>query len=137
MKVCLDTNVIVSAVATRGLCADLFRVVLADRELLLGETVLTEVGRVLDRKIGLPKETIRELETLLRRQATIVSARTGLAPTALDAADAAVLAEAMTAGADVLVTGDRDLLKVFDSSIEIVSPRELWERLSAERRRQR
>ena len=33
MRVLLDTNVIVSAVTTRGLCADVFRAVLAAHEL--------------------------------------------------------------------------------------------------------
>ncbi len=119
MKVCLDTNIVVSAVATRGLCADLLHVILAEHELVLGETVLTELRRVLSRKIGLSKETIRELETLLRQQATVVTARS---------TDAAVVAEAATAAADVLVTGDRELLEVADSPVEIVSPRGLWER---------
>ena len=128
MKVSLDTNVVVSAVATRGLCADVLHVILAEHELVLGETVLTELRRVLGRKIGVPRETIRELETFLRRQATVVTAGTGGSGKALGAADAAVLAEAATAGADVLVTGDRDLLEVADAPVEIVSPRGLWER---------
>lgn len=129
MKVCLDTNVVVSAVATRGVCADLLHVILAEHELGLGETVLTEMRRVLSRKIGLSRDTVRELETFLRRQATVVTAREAVSTTTLDAADAAVLAEAATAAVDVLVTGDRELLEVANSPVTIVSPRGLWERL--------
>jgi putative PIN family toxin of toxin-antitoxin system len=129
LKVYLDTNVVVSAVATRGVCADLLHVILAEHELVLGETVLTEMRRVLRRKIGLSRDTIGELETFLRRQATVVTAREAVSTTTLDAADAAVLAEAATAAVDVLVTGDRDLLEVADSPVTIVSPRGLWERL--------
>ena len=129
MKVYLDTNVVVSAVATRGVCADLLYVILAEHELVLGETVLTELRRVLTDKIGLSRETIGELETFLRRQATVVTAHETVSSKTLDAADAAVLAEAATAAADVLVTGDRDLLEMADSPITIVSPRGLWERL--------
>lgn len=129
MKVFLDTNVVVSAVATRGLCADLLRVILAEHELVLGETVLTELRQVLSRKIGLSKETIRELETFLRQHATVVTAGGAMSRNRLDAADAVVLGEAATAAADVLVTGDRDLLAVADSPVAIVSPRGLWERL--------
>ena len=129
MKVYVDTNVVVSAVATRGVCADLLHVILAEHELVLGETVLTELRRVLGSKIGLSKETIGELETFLRRQATVVTARAAVPSTTLDAADAAVLAEAGTAAVDVLVTGDRDLLEVADPPVTIVSPRGLWERL--------
>jgi predicted nucleic acid-binding protein len=110
------------------LCADLLHVILAEHELVLGETVLTELRRVLARKIGLSKDTIRELETFLRRQATVVKAGSGVPRKTLDAADSRVLAEAMTAGADVVVTGDRELLEATDSAVEIVSPRGLWER---------
>jgi putative PIN family toxin of toxin-antitoxin system len=129
LKVYLDTNVVVSAVATRGVCADLLHVILAEHELVLGETVLTEMRRVLRRKIGLSRDTIGELETFLRRQSTVVTAREAVSTTTLDAADAAVLAEAATAAVDLLVTGDRDLLEVADSPVTIVSPRGLWERL--------
>ena len=51
MKVFLDTNVLVSGFATRGLCADVIRLVLAEHELLTAEVVLDEVRRVLLRKI--------------------------------------------------------------------------------------
>lgn len=43
MKVFLDTNVIVSAFGTRGLCADLIRLVIARHELTVSEVVLEEV----------------------------------------------------------------------------------------------
>lgn len=56
MKVYFDTNVVVSAVATRG-GADPLDIILAKHELVLGETVLTELQRVLSRKIGLSRET--------------------------------------------------------------------------------
>ena len=129
MKVCLDTNVVVSAVATRGLCADLLMVILAEHDLVLGATVLAELRQVLARKIGVPKDTIRDLDGFLRRQATIVPAGPATAHASLDAADARVLGEAAAGGADVLVTGDRGLLAVSDPPVEILSPRGLWERL--------
>src|SRR5438876_861289 len=44
----------------------------------------------------------------------------------LDAADAAIIAEAVGARADVLVGGDQDLLKLADPPVKIVSPRGLW-----------
>ena len=134
MRVFLDTNVVVSAVATRGLCADLLVVLLAEHDLVLGETVLTELHQVLARKIRLPKETIRELDAFLRAQATVVPAATGAAHPSLDSADARVLAEAAAGGADVLVTGDRVLLGISDAPLEVVSPRGLWERLRSPRK---
>ena len=47
-----------------------------------------------------------------------------------DETDVPVLAEAVAGCADVLVTGDRDLLKITDKlPIRILSPRGFWEHL--------
>ena len=54
MRVFLDTNVLVSAFATRGLCADVLRVVLAEHTFITSEIVLREVSRVLRTRIGMP-----------------------------------------------------------------------------------
>ena len=124
MKVCLDTNVVVSAVATRGLCGDLFQAILAEHELVLGATVLGELRTVLSRKMRVPRDTIQELEAHLRGHATVVKAATKRRIAGLDAADAAIIA--VGARADVLVSGDQDLLKLADPPVKIVSPRGLW-----------
>ena len=126
MRVFLDTNVVVSAVATRGLCADLFQAILAEHELVLGETVLGELRTVLSRKMRVPRDTMQELEAHLRGHATVVKAATKRRIAGLDAADAAIIAEAVGARADVLVSGDQDLLKLADPPVKIVSPRGLW-----------
>ena len=127
MKVFLDTNVVVSAVATRGLCADLFQAILAEHELVLGETVLGEVRTVLKRKMRVSRDTIQEFEAHLRGHATVVKAAAKRHITGLDAADAAVVAEAVAG--HVLVSGDQDLLKLAEPPVKIVSPRGLWEAL--------
>lgn len=55
-----------------------------------------------------------------------------LAITVRDTSDLLVLAEAVAGGADVLVTGDRDLLDIAAKApIPIVTPRGCWERLRA------
>ena len=51
MKIFLDTNVLVSSFITRGLCADLFRIIVAEHELILSDYILTELETVLDQKI--------------------------------------------------------------------------------------
>ena len=129
MKVFLDTNVVVSAFATRGLCADLLNVVLAEHELVLGETVLEEMRRVLREKLRMPRGTVEQVEAFLRRQAAITKPEATPRLPSLDAADARVVAEAVAGQVDVLVTGDQDLLELEEPPIEVVSPRGLWDRL--------
>lgn len=130
MRVALDTNVLVSAVATRGLCADIFNLVLAQHQLVVGVTVLTELQRVLRQKMRVPTKIVRELDGFLRREAIITEKVNALSIAIRDEADVAVLAQAVAGGAEVLVTGDRDLLEITDRlPVRILTPRGLWEQL--------
>ena len=128
MKVFLDTNVLVSGFATRGLCADVIRFALAEHELIVGQVVLDELKRVLKQKIHLPDEQIQEILTFLESQ-TVQPKPTSPSPTPVrDEDDQWVLASALAAKADVLVTGDKDLLDVADevAGLTITDPRGFW-----------
>ncbi len=129
MRVYLDTDVVVSAVATRGLCADVLQAILAEHELVVGEAMLGELRRILNQKFGLPAETIEATEAFLRRQASVVKTEATITIKGVDPADAAVVAEAVAGAVDVLVTGDHELLKAAGLPIKTLSPRDLWERL--------
>lgn len=127
MRIALDTNVIVSAQATRGLCADLFQAVLAEHDLVVSETVLSELRRVLTRKLRLPSATIDAVEAFVRRQAVVTTAAASRTSGELDAADMAVVEGVLAGGVDVLVTGDQELLKAPNLPVKTVSPRQLWD----------
>ena len=130
MRVFLDTNVLVSAVATRGLCADVVRLVLAEHELLTGAVNLAELERVLRDKLHAPARTVRELETFLRTHTIVLKPPAVLDVAVRDPDDRWVLASAVAGAADVLVTGDRDLLDLGDGApLPIVDPRGFWELL--------
>jgi putative PIN family toxin of toxin-antitoxin system len=133
VKVFLDTNVLVSAFATRGLCADLFRHLLTEHELVVGEVILDELSRVLRDKIGIPEKVLEEILELLREQTVVPVPEKPVAVSVRDADDVHVLASAQQAGVDVLVSGDSDLLDVTDSGgLRIVDPRGMWELLREE-----
>jgi putative PIN family toxin of toxin-antitoxin system len=128
VRVFLDTNVLVAAFATRGLCADVLRTVLAEHELLLSTTVLEELTRTLAEKIRVPESTVREIAAFLRASASLTPAAANPPPIAVqDPDDAVIVGEALAAAADVLVTGDDDLLEVRGAdAIRIVDPRGFW-----------
>lgn len=131
MRVFLDTNVLVSAFATRGLSADVFRLVLAEHELIVGQIVLDELQRVLDRKIGLPESAVEEALSLLEEHRVVPTVDEDPGVEVAEPSDARVLATALEAGAEMLVTGDRDLLSVKDrvQDLRILDPRGFWEEL--------
>lgn len=131
MRVFPDTNVLVSAFATRGLCADVLRLILSEHDLVLGEVVLTELRRILSGKLKLPPARCDAIEDFLREYEVVRKPRKRLSAIVRDAADRWVLATAVAAKADVLVTGDRDLLEVVKPTIRILTPREFWALASA------
>jgi len=130
VKVCLDTNVLVAAFATRGLCADALRAVLTEHELVLGEVVLVEFRRVLKAKFKLPAERIAFAEAVFNSVEIVPKPKQPAAIPVRDRDDRWILATAMNAQVDVLVTGDGDLLEVAaEVSFPILTPREFWEYL--------
>jgi len=134
MRVFLDTNVLVSGFATRGLSADVVRLLMAEHELLTGEVVLEETRRVLTDKFGVPDEKADEIERLLRRRHVEPVPDAGPPVGVRDPDDEVVLASAIAAEAEILITGDKDLLDVADQvanlpaeSLRIMTPRTFWE----------
>lgn len=128
MKVFLDTNVLVSGFATRGLCADVIRLVLAEHELITADVVLTELKRVLKHKIHLPGEQIQDILTFLESQTVQPKPISPSSIPVRDEADQWVLASALAAKADVFITGDKDLPDVADGvrGLTITDPRGFW-----------
>ncbi|MEK7402895.1 MAG: putative toxin-antitoxin system toxin component, PIN family [Gemmatimonadota bacterium] len=130
MNVFLDTNVLVSAFVARGLCANLFRYLLAEHEILTGEVNLTELQRTLQEKLGATAEQIAAVQSQLRDHTVIPKPAARSAIRVRDRDDEWVLASAMAGAADILVTGDQDLLSVAKAApFPILTPREAWERL--------
>jgi putative PIN family toxin of toxin-antitoxin system len=132
LKVFLDTNVLVAALATRGLCADVLRLVLVHHELVTSAVVVKELQPVLSEKIRLPDEGVARVRELLEAFITpAVAGHEGPPLSIRDESDVAVVRSALAASVDVLVTGDRDLLEA-DLPIRVLSPRAFWELLRAQ-----
>lgn len=132
MRIFLDTNVIVAAAATRGMCADVLREVLAHHDLVISGDLLGEVVSVLAEKIGLPAANITDLITLLREGAVLAVPSAATDIPARDQADRALVSAASNGKADIFVTGDAELLELREiGPMSIVSPRGFWARLKS------
>lgn len=130
MKVFLDTNVLVSAYTARGICSDLVRSILTEHQLLTGEVNLAELRRVLRDRFRATGAQVAAIEAELRAE-TVIPKPDHPSPLRIrDPDDRWVLASAVAGGADLLVTGDDDLLSIAGKSpLPIVDPRGCWERL--------
>ncbi len=127
MRVFLDTNVLVSAVATRGLCADVLREVLVSHQLVISSPLLNELTNILHSKFGIPFNVITEFIEMLN-QDVILSEQTESAVIDIqDQDDVIILSTALSGGAELFVTGDKEILALGKiQHMEIVSPRKFW-----------
>ena len=132
MRVFLDTNVLVSAFATRGLCADVLRVVLTGHDLVTSEPVLKELSKVLRQKLKLRPNTVADAVALMRRHEVLRAPQDLPSLPIQDKDDLVVMGSALEGGVDVFVTGDQELLALDPKAIKlkIASPRDFWTQLS-------
>jgi len=129
MRVILDSNVLIAAVAGRGLGESLLELCLEEHDLIVSEKLLDEVHRNLLKRIKLPDTVAREFCRLLRNNA-IMATPAAVSPDACrDPRDIYLLGLAESAKAEVLVTGDKDLLRSgWGGATTIITPRQFWEK---------
>ena len=120
MNVVLDTNVWVSAWLWRGVPNNFIRlarnrrIIICTSEPLLAELENTLAYKKLQKKIQSLKLTQEQLLIGTREIAEIYAIKNLVAPELRDPDDNIVLATAFAAQAEVIITGDRDLLVLKD-----------------------
>ena len=132
MTVVLDTNVMVAALATSGLCHELLHRAIRLRVLATSDALLRELEDTLRDKFDFGPPVAAFL-TAFRASVRIVDLPLS-SPVCRDPRDDIVLATAVAARADMLATGDQDLLVLKSyQGIPIVTPRALLEALDRPR----
>ena len=126
MKVVFDTNILVSALTFPGGRAEtaLLRIVEEEDELALSKPILDELLGVLARKFSRDAEQLARAALFLSELSLAVKPRRRLR-VVKDEPDNRVLECALAAHADVIVTGDKDLLELREyRGVRIISLRE-------------
>lgn len=126
MRVVFDTNIYISALVFPGGLAEkaIYRVLEGKNELFISKAILDELLRVLATKFSKDREELARLAVWLSEIAQFVSPKRKI--TVLrDEADHRILECAVEAGAEVIVTGDREILDLVQfEGIRILSLRE-------------
>lgn len=132
MKVVADTNVLLAGFGTHGLCEALLTVCLEQHVLVLSEHLLAEFRQHLGAKFKVAPEQTETALAFLRTHAEIVEPADTPAGACRDADDLPVLGTLTAGKADLLVTGDRDLLDLGTwQGVPILGPRAAYARLLA------
>lgn len=126
MRVVFDTNVLVAAFLTEGLCSVLLpRARRKEFKLFVCPVILEEFERILLHKIKASRELVIEALEILLEASETVHPTEEIQRICRDRDDDKILACALSAEADYLVSGDRDLLEIGSfEELKIVSPRE-------------
>ena len=127
MKIILDTNVIIAAFATRGLCSAVFELCMDRFDVVLSEAILEEVSVNLHLKIKLPLPQCDSVETYLRANCLLSKIDEPDESVCRDQSDLHVPGLAKRSMADYIITGDKDLLDLTQfEGAKIITPREFW-----------
>jgi uncharacterized protein len=127
VKVVLDTNVLVAALLTEGICYKLLlRARRKEYELILSAEIMAELEGVLLRKFSLSQTELSDVRDLVTEATEQVYRNVAsIEPISRDPDDDRILACARACGADYLVTGDEDLLVIGQYvDTKIVTPRD-------------
>ncbi len=129
MRLVCDTNALIAGLLADGLCRDIVKRRFHGRELFTSEALLAELNEKLRYKFDVDPDGVPFLKTY-RNRATILHAAPLPASVCRDSDDDEVLAVAVTARGEAIVTGDKDLLTLKTyAGIPILSPRQLVELL--------
>jgi putative PIN family toxin of toxin-antitoxin system len=131
VRLVLDTNVLLAAVLAPGLCRELVRKHIHAHELCCSPALLEEFAEKLEHKLGVDPATFPFFVAYCQR-VNLVEAQPLPAPVCRDPDDDLVLATALAGQAEVIITGDKDLLILKKhQGIRILSPRQFLELLAA------
>lgn len=126
MKLVFDTNVLFSSFASAGVCHGLYERARSEAAIVLCEAILDELAEKLKVKIRANPREIAEVIAILREDCIVLPTPKNIPKVCRDPDDDVILALAVFAEADALVTGDRDpLVLKAHHGIPILPPGEM------------
>lgn len=126
MKAVFDTNILIAAFLTEGLCSGLLiRARKQAFNLVLCDEIIREFEGILIKKFKLTPTDISEISTIVSEAASEILHKLSPIPNICrDPNDDMIIACAIDAAADYIVTGDEDLLILKNyKDIVIINPR--------------
>jgi putative PIN family toxin of toxin-antitoxin system len=110
MKIVLDTNVLIAALITRGVCRDLLEHCVQRHQIIVSDFIFNELREILQNKFRYDSQEIEEAIALFATEMQQVSPVLIEKPVCRDSQDDLVLGTAIAGNAGCIITGDEDLL---------------------------
>ena len=120
MRIMLDTNILISAAIFKGIMLEAVKNISNKYQIVLSNAILVEFQDTVDKKFHAKKYVANEfLQGLAYTFAdTPKTIKEGAFPSIRDPKDYPILASAIIADVDILITGDKDF-----SGVQIKSPK--------------
>lgn len=128
MRIVLDTNVLIAAAISRGVCHKLLEYCLVEHTLITSDFVLGELRDKLVGKFGHSPDIVDQIVEVLAGHLELVVPSDVSGAVRRDPDDDNILGTALAGNCRLIISGDSDLLDLrkFDQ-IVIMSPREFLE----------
>ena len=132
MTIVFDSTVIISAfITTSGTTKDVFLYCGERFRIIISDYIINEVSKKLRNKLGFSKTEIREVTDFLETHTELTEPADQKLELSRDKKDDPILNLAVSANADFLISGDKDLLVLKKvKGVKIISPAEFWKELS-------
>jgi len=125
MRIVLDTNVLIAALITRGVCRDLLEHCVQRHQIIVSDFILNELRENLKNKFRFHTHEIDEAIALFTAEMQTVSPVLMEKAVCRDPQDDMILATAIAANAECIITGDGDLLVLGQyETVRILRPAE-------------
>ena len=128
MIILLDTNVLISAIISHGVCFELFEYCIKNHKIIASNYIINEFIEKLDTKFKFTKNEIQEARNIVFEKIIIVEIENIICEKIKNQDDLPILGTAIARECDCIITGDKELqnIKKF-KNIDIISPGEFWE----------
>lgn len=127
MKLVLDTNILVAAFISHGVCNELLEHCALHHQIIISNHILDEFRRVLMRKFAFSQYEVNEASQLIISKAMLVKPVCLERPVTRDSMDDLVIAAALAGQCVCIISGDKDLTDIGEyQGIKIITPAEFW-----------
>jgi len=129
MRIIFDTNVILSAFLTQGLSSRVLDISIDRHNIFISQWIIDEVSDKLKNKFNIPANNLSQVLSFIQSEFKVIKPEGTMPEICRDKYDNNILHLAGHVKADLIITGDKDLLNLISyNNIAIVNPREFMEK---------
>lgn len=127
MRLVVDTNVLIAAFISHGVCSELLEHCVLNHTVVLSRFILDELKDKLVDKFNFTNREANGAVTLLESRCSIIGTLALPSPISRDPEDDNIIATAIAGSCRCIISGDRDLLDLKQvGDILVVSPSQFW-----------